>query len=79
MIQLTEKQAYRAAQIFLEKWYDRGPTDEISIILSSMLLLSDGGSADPAMVHDWHESVEQALWEVREGITHHSGMMTLNK
>jgi len=58
---LSKKQAYLAMFTFLEAYYERGKSDEIGVMLSSMSLLADGGSADPAFLSDWDDAVERVL------------------
>ncbi len=58
---LTSKQAYLAMFSFLEAYYERGKSDEIGGMLSSMSLLEDGGTADPAIANDWNDAVSKVL------------------
>jgi len=48
-------------------YLSRGASDEIAIILGSMALLSDGVSADPAMLNDFEESVREVLRQESTG------------
>jgi hypothetical protein len=58
---LTEEQAYAAMFNFLEQHYRRGETDVIGVLLGSMSLLRNGGTADPAMADDWKNAVAFVL------------------
>lgn len=58
---LSIDEAYDAMVDYLEGYYSRGKSDDIAALLSGMLLFADGGSADPALMSDWHESVEKIL------------------
>ena len=61
MSQLTPAQAYLAMYSFLEAHYQRTKSDDIGALLGSMSLLPDGGSADPAVLHEWQAAVDAAL------------------
>jgi hypothetical protein len=54
--QITVKQAYLSMFEYLSRYYDRGLSDEIGIMLGGLSLLQDGGSADPAAWEDFLES-----------------------
>jgi hypothetical protein len=58
---LSIDEAYDAMVDYLEGYYNRGKSEEIGALLSSMLLFTDGESADPAVMSDWKESVEKIL------------------
>ena len=58
---MTEQQAYAAMFHFLEEYWKRGKSDDIGGLLSSMLMLQDGSTADPAMANDWQQAVDYAL------------------
>lgn len=58
---LTEKQAYAAMFHFLDELYQRTKSDYLAVLLGSMSLLPDGGSADPAVDADWQKAVGYAL------------------
>ena len=58
---LSIDEAYDAMIDYLEGYYSRGKSDDIGALLSGMLLFADGGSADPALMSDWQESVEKIL------------------
>jgi hypothetical protein len=51
---------YKAMYEFLLDYNSRGETEEISILLSSLSLLEDGQSADPALTQDWNNAYEKA-------------------
>lgn len=52
--------AYAAMYEFLEAYYERTHSDDIGSLLSSMSILEDGGTADPAMWQDWMDSIEKS-------------------
>lgn len=60
---LTELQAFNAMVKFLEGYYERTSSDDVGSLLSEMLFLQDGMTADPAAWHDWMEAVEKVLKE----------------
>jgi hypothetical protein len=61
MSMLTDKQAYTAMFYFLEKYWEINNSMEIRSLLSDMSLLSDGSTADPAMVSEWQKAVQYVL------------------
>jgi hypothetical protein len=58
---LTEEQAYAAMFHYLEQLWERTKSDDLGGFLGSMCLLQDGGTADPAVIHEWAEAVDFAL------------------
>ena len=56
---LNEKQAFQAMVLFLEEYYRRGKSDDIAMLLSSLIMLEDGSTADPAMWSDWIQSINK--------------------
>jgi hypothetical protein len=60
-VTLSDRQAYEAMFSFLEELYERTHYDEIGALLGQIQMMSDGGSADPAMWHDWLRCVRQVL------------------
>jgi hypothetical protein len=60
MSDLTVHQAYASMYAFLEQYYERGRSDDIGALLGFMSLLPDGGTADPAIWHDWLAAVRAA-------------------
>ena len=61
MDMMTDKQAYAAMFHFLEEYWKRGKSDDIGGLLSSLSMLQNGSTADPAMANDWRQAVEYAL------------------
>lgn len=61
--QLTSEQAYNAMFLFLQDYWERGNCldEHMAGLLGSMSLLEDGGSTDPAMLHDWQSCVARVL------------------
>lgn len=58
--------AYRAMEIFLEAYWERGGRpDELAILLSGLHLADDGQTADPAHWGDWLSALEAAIREQR--------------
>ncbi len=53
---LSEHEAYLAMYAFLSDYYERGPSDEIGNLLSSLSLLPNGSPADPAFASDWEKA-----------------------
>lgn len=60
---LTKRQAYAAMFLFLKEVYQRTGSGDLGGLLGDMSLLSDGGTADPAMWADWEDAVRR----VQEG------------
>jgi hypothetical protein len=58
---LTDKQAFVAMIEFLDVYYQQTQSDDIGALLGSLQLLEDGKPADPAMWHDWLQSIEKIL------------------
>ncbi len=58
---LTIDEAYAAMYRFLEHEYEMTGSDEIGGLLSSLSLLKEGGTADPAMWNDWIQAVNKVL------------------
>jgi hypothetical protein len=57
--QLTIKEAYQAMIEYLDKVYDRAPSDDLGSLLGSMALMKDGGTMDPAAWTDWLNAVRK--------------------
>lgn len=53
--------SYKAMLEYLKAYYQRGKSDEIGGMISSMSFLSDGSTADSAAWSDWEESFKIAL------------------
>ena len=58
---LNQSQAFAAMYDFLEKYWERGASEELAMLLGSMSLQPDGKCADPALWNDWVESVQSIL------------------
>jgi hypothetical protein len=58
---LTVDEAYDAMIDYLDKYYNRTHSDDVGSLLTGMLLLADGKSADSAALNDWNESVDKIL------------------
>jgi hypothetical protein len=61
------QQAYAAMFYFIETYYNRGPNDELAMMLGSMALWSDGRPGDNALWNDWLNAIERARTD-REGV-----------
>jgi hypothetical protein len=58
---LTERKAFEAMVLFLEGFYERTQSDEVGGLLSDLIMLEDGTTADPAAWDDWMECVRKVL------------------
>lgn len=56
---LSEKEAYKAMILFLEKYYFISKSDDIGSLLGSMMILEDGKPVDSALWYEWLESINQ--------------------
>lgn len=61
MDRLTNQQAFQAMVLFLEGFYERTKSDDVGAILSDLILLEDGNTADPAAWDDWMKCVYKVL------------------
>jgi hypothetical protein len=61
MEKLTETEAFEAMVLFLEGFYERTQSDDVGALLSQMMILEDGTTADPAAWDDWMKSVHRVL------------------
>ncbi|UNK20187.1 hypothetical protein MNQ98_09320 [Paenibacillus sp. N3/727] len=59
VMSLSELEAFNAMVDFLEEYYKRTKADEIGGLLSSLIILDDGITADPAAWKDWIQSVSR--------------------
>jgi len=50
---LNIKEAYNISTDFLEKYYEKNPSDDLGILLSCMMFLEDENPIDPALWEDW--------------------------
>ncbi|SET74753.1 hypothetical protein [Stigmatella erecta] len=56
--------AYRAMEIFLEAFWNRGGQPEaLTDLISWLPLAGEGQSADPAQWFDWLDALEKAIRE----------------
>jgi hypothetical protein len=58
---LTERKAFEAMVLFLEGFYERTQSDDVGGLLSDLMMLEDGTTADPAAWDDWMECVWKVL------------------
>ena len=61
MTALTEKQAFQTMVLFLENFYQRTNSNEIGGLLSDLMMLEDGITADPAAWEDWQNCIQHIL------------------
>lgn len=58
---ISQKQAYEAMLVFLERLYKRTGFDDLGAVLGGLMLLKDGRPADPAALSDWDEAINAVL------------------
>ena len=46
-------------RLFLEGYYERTSSDDVGALLSDLILLEDGTTADSAAWHDWMNCVKK--------------------
>lgn len=61
MERLTERKVFEAMVLFLEGFYERTQSDDVGGLLSDLMMLEDGTTADPAAWEDWIECVQKVL------------------
>ncbi|HEX2752706.1 MAG TPA: hypothetical protein VHP34_06310 [Alphaproteobacteria bacterium] len=59
MQEIPKKEAFLAMFAFLERRYETSQSDELGSLLGSMMLLTDGETADPAIWEDWCEAIRK--------------------
>lgn len=57
---MTDRQALKAMVLFLERYFERTHSDDVGALLSDLLILDDGLTADPAAWADWLECIREA-------------------
>ena len=57
---MTDKEAYAAMYAYLVMVYERTQSDDLGALLGDMSTLPDGGTADPAVWHEWLACLEKA-------------------
>jgi hypothetical protein len=67
---LSNRQAFAAMSIFLERYYERGSTsDDLAVLLGDLQITkNDGLPLDPAAWSDWLAAVEQVLEKERQEV-----------
>lgn len=55
---LTALQAFKAMTKFLDNYYNKTLSDDVGSLLSGMLFLQDGCTADPAMWKNWIDALK---------------------
>lgn len=61
MERLTEKEAFDAMGLFLEKFCKTTESDDVAVLLGSMIVLEDGGTADFAVWYEWIDCVSEII------------------
>ncbi len=61
MERLTERKAFEAMVLFLEGFYERTQSDDVGGLLSDLMMLEDGTTADTDAWEDWMEFVCKVL------------------
>ena len=61
--EITVRQAYLAMFEYLRRYNERSQSDEIGGLLGGLSLLADGGSADPAALRDFLDSIDAVRQE----------------
>ena len=66
--QIAVVDGYKAMVDFLDAFWKRGDSqsEDIAVLLSWMRLMPDGGSADPAMLEDWKDSVRRIVLQAEQ-------------
>lgn len=62
-MQLTTEEAFKSMVIFLEGYYERTGSNDVGGLLSDMMILDDGTTADPAAWNDWLASIQKIKGE----------------
>jgi len=65
-MKLSEKQAFQAMYLFLEKHYQMTGADDIGSLLGVLSLSEDGKTIDPALWEDWLAAVESVAKGIDE-------------
>ena len=62
---LSDKQAFNAMVLFLNRYYEETKDAGVGRLLSDLQtgVFTDGGTADPAAWEDWERSVSSVLGE----------------
>lgn len=58
-MKLTIEEAFKSMVLFLEGYYERTCSNDVGGLLSDMILLDDGTTADPAAWNDWINCIEK--------------------
>jgi len=64
---VSVREAYLAMFEYLQRYYERGKSDEIGSMLGSLSLLRDGESVDPAAISDFLVSMDAVRRAEDEG------------
>lgn len=60
VMDLTEKQAYKAMFHYLKEFSDRIQSDQLGVFLEKMKYREDGTPLDAAILQNWEDAVKQA-------------------
>lgn len=66
-ILLTENEAYLAMQLFVENVWSMTNDEGLAMMLSSMIILEEGSTADPAYWEDWLDCVNKVIVSRKTG------------
>lgn len=58
-MQLTEKEAFQAMFLFLEKYYHLTKAEDVGNLLGSLMIVENGKPLDIALWYDWLECLEE--------------------
>lgn len=58
-MELSIQEAFKSMVLYLEKYYERTGSNDVGGLLSDMILLDDGTTADPAAWNDWMKCVDK--------------------
>jgi hypothetical protein len=59
--ELTEAEDFQAMASFLEDYWERGKSEEIAILLGSLVMQPDGKPVDAALARDWSAAVRRVV------------------
>jgi hypothetical protein len=58
---LIAAEAFQAMAAFLERYWERGRSDELASLLGALAIQPDGRPADPALAKDWAACVHKVV------------------
>jgi hypothetical protein len=60
---LSQLQAFKVMQCFLEKYFERTSSEDIGSLLGDIQLLQNNTTMDPAAWSDWLECIDKSMPE----------------